>query len=158
MKIKYFSEDYPRLEKLSVGDHIDLRVDRIDQLIRDGATIKNIKLDGSFELVEGDVVRFGLGVAMELPIGYEAHISPRSSTFKYWGMIQTNSVGIIDNSYCGDKDEWLIEFIVVRDSTIQRFDRVCQFRLFQNQPKFEIVEVEHLGNDNRGGYGNSGKN
>ena len=162
IKIKYFSKDYPRLEKIAKGDFIDLRVDNIQ---RHHYIINGIYegwLDGpirptKFSYSKGDIIKFGLGVAMELPKGYEAEIRPRSSTFKHWGLIQTNSVGTIDNSYKGDNDEWQIEFIAMRDGTINRFDRVCQFRIWEKQPEFDFVEVDNLGNDDRGGFGSTGE-
>lgn len=152
IKIKYFDKEYPRLEKIPQGDWIDLRID-------------SVKLYGDryndnaeeFEYKKGDIVKFGLGIAMELPEGYEAEIRPRSSTFKKYGLIQTNSVGTIDNSYKGDNDEWMIEFIAMKDGSINRFDRVCQFRIWENQPEFRILEVEHLRNENRDGYGSTGR-
>lgn len=160
IKIKYFSKDYPRLEKISKSDWIDLRVDSIKRTKRKSNLFDNIintiKADTIF-YQEGDIIKFGLGVAMELPKGYEAEIRPRSSTFKHWGLIQTNSVGTIDNSYCGDNDEWQIEFIAMRDGSINRFDRVCQFRIWEKQPEFDFVEVDKLGNEDRGGYGSTGR-
>lgn len=166
IKIKYFSKDYPRLEKISKGDWVDLRVDSIKIIkgsIRSkGAFNKLYKYELENEpfplkYKKGDIIKFGLGVAMELPKGYEAEIRPRSSTFKHWGLIQTNSVGTIDNSYKGDNDEWQIEFIAMRDGTINRFDRVCQFRIWEKQPEFEFEEVDKLENEDRGGYGSTGK-
>lgn len=150
IKIKYFSKDYPRLEKISKGDWVDLRVDSLIQY-------KSKMIADTFDYRKGDVIKFGLGVAMELPKGYEAEIRPRSSTFKHWGLIQTNSIGTIDNSYKGDKDEWMVEFIAMRDGVINRFDRVCQFRIWENQPSFEFEEVDRLGNEDRGGYGSTGR-
>lgn len=154
IKIKYFNKDYPRLEKISKGDWIDLRVDSITKYNTDKI---NSTIDRYFTYKEGDIIKFGLGVAMELPKGYEAEIRPRSSTFKNYGLIQTNSVGTIDNSYCGDDDEWQIEFIAMRDGAINRFNRICQFRIWENQPSFEFEEVDDLGNEDRGGYGSTGK-
>ena len=166
IKIKYFSKDYPRLEKISKGDWIDLRADSIkewesNRCILTGKDKEKLAslpmLESVVKYEKGDIIKFGLGVAMELPKGYEAEIRPRSSTFKHWGLIQTNSVGTIDNSYKGDNDEWQIEFIAMRDGTINRFDRVCQFRIWEKQPDFEFVEVDKLGNDDRGGFGSTGK-
>ena len=169
IKVKYFSNDYPRLEKLEKGDWIDLRVDSIDKVISvsdgelDDIDIESInngfKLDlfGDLHYFKGDIIKFNLGVAMELPDGYEALIAPRSSTFKRWGLLQTNTPGVIDNVYNGDNDEWGIEFIATRDGIINRHDRVCQFRIQKNQPKFNIVEVKHLDNQDRGGYGTTGR-
>ena len=162
IKIKYFSKDYPRLEKIAKGDFIDLRVDTIKEWKRVG-TIKEpngIAVEESnWETIsyrKGDIIKFGLGVAMELPRGYEAIVVPRSSTFTNWGFIQTNSMGVIDNSYNGNNDEWQIEFIAMRDGKINRFDRVCQFRILKNQPDFNILEVDNLHNVDRGGYGSTG--
>ena len=160
IKIKYFSKDYPRLEKISKGDLIDLRVDSIKQHLINVSQVwylGNSKNWAEIRYYKGDVIKFGLGVAMELPEGYEAEIRPRSSTFKHWGLIQTNSVGTIDNSYKGDNDEWQIEFIAMRDGSINRFDRVCQFRIWEKQPEFEFEEVDKLGNDDRGGFGSTGR-
>ena len=154
IKIKYFSKDYPRLKKLEVGDWIDLRIDRI----KGYNEFKDNDTHWKYcPYKKGDIIKFGLGVAMELPKGYEAEIRPRSSTFKHFGLIQTNSVGTIDNSYNGNNDEWQIEFIAMRDGEIERFDRVCQFRIWENQPDFEFEEVDKLGNEDRGGYGSTGK-
>lgn len=163
IKVKYFDKDYPRIEKIAKGDWIDLRVDSLKTFIDCdlgtlgvGDEIWDLK-DNPISYRKGDVMKFGLGVAMELPNGYEAIVAPRSSTFKHWGLIQTNGIGIIDNTYCGDNDEWCIEFIAMRDGEINRFDRVCQFRIQENQPKIEIKEVKHLGNKDRGGYGSTGR-
>lgn len=166
VKVKYFSKDYPRLEKISKGDWIDLRVDSLKKWETEYAILSSEyreKLDSlpmcssAVKYSNGDIIKFGLGVAMELPVGYEAEIRPRSSTFKHWGLIQTNSVGTIDNSYNGDNDEWQAEFIAMRDGSISRFDRVCQFRIQENQPDFEFEEVERLENNDRGGFGSTGK-
>lgn len=167
IKIKYFSGNYPRLEKINKGDWTDLRIDNLKKWER---TLNIDDKDEKYELnkgifnstgkisyTKGDIIKFGLGVAMELPRGYEAEIRPRSSTFSKYGLIQTDSVGTIDNSYKGDNDEWQVEFIAMRDGTINRFDRVCQFRIQRNQPKFEFVEVEKLGNKDRGGFGSTGR-
>ena len=164
-KVKYFSEDYPRLEKLEKGDWIDLRIDNIKNVELNGEYFEFSKFIGieqlknglSIPYKKGTIIKFGLGVAMELPEGYEALIAPRSSTFKRWGLLQTNTPGVIDNVYNGDNDEWGIEFIATRDGIIDRHDRVCQFRIQENQPKFKFTEVEHLGNEDRGGYGTSGR-
>ena len=113
----------------------------------------------------GEYRLISLGVSMELPEGYEAHIVPRSSTFKTWGIIQTNSVGIIDESYKGDSDIWRFpaycmegkDIIDGRVGTvIRKNDRICQFRIVKRQPDFEFVKVDMLGNDNRGGIGSTG--
>lgn len=169
IKIKYFSKDYPRLEKINKGDWIDLRVDSIKKYRchKNGELADNeiqalnliTYIDGDkLQYQKGDIIKFGLGVAMELPEGYEAVIVPRSSTFKHWGLMQTNSMGVIDNSYCGDNDEWQIEFLATKNGYINRFDRVCQFRIQKNQPEFTFKEVKILGNKDRGGFGTTGEN
>ena len=108
------------------------------------------------ELKKGEFGLIPLGVAMQLPDGYEAHLVPRSSTFKNWGIIQTNSVGIIDGSYCGDNDMWKMPVYATRDTVIEINDRVAQFRIAENQPKIRFVETDHLSNADRGGFGSTG--
>ena len=114
---------------------------------------------------EGEKIMIPLGVAMQLPEGYEAHVVPRSSTFKTWGIIQTNHIGIIDNSYCGDNDQWFYpayclepkNFIDNQYGTlIRKGDKIAQFRIIEVQPKLEFEKVELLGNKDRGGFGSTG--
>lgn len=93
---------------------------------------------------------------MQLPEGYEAHVVPRSSTFNTWGIIQANSIGIIDESYCGDDDIWKFPALAVRDTEIHENDRICQFRITTKMKDVEIVEVSHLNNNNRNGFGSTG--
>ena len=140
IKIKYFTD------KIEPLDYMEGKSDWIDMRASEEVTLKA----GEFALIP-------LGVAMELPKGYEAHLVPRSSTFKNWGIIQTNSVGIVDGSYCGDNDMWRMPVYAVRDTVIHVNDRICQFRIFENQPKITFDEVESLGNKNRGGFGSTGK-
>ena len=89
--------------------------------------------------------------------GYEAHVVPRSSTFKNFGLIQTNHMGVIDESYCGDHDEWKVPVMAVRDTCIHVNDRICQFRIMAHQPALQFEEVEHLEGCDRGGFGTTGK-
>ena len=138
IKIKYFTQEIEKIAPISKGDWIDLR-----------AAAKVEMKAGEFKLIP-------LGVAMELPKGYEAHVCPRSSTFKNFGVIQTNSMGIIDNSYCGDNDQWFFPAFALRDTVINVNDRICQFRIMENQPQLQFVTVETLGNDDRGGHGSTG--
>lgn len=140
IRIKYFTDVIERLT------YIDGKSDWIDLRASEKVTLKA----GEFCLIP-------LGVAMELPEGYEAHVVPRSSTFKNYGIIQTNSCGIIDGTYCGDDDMWRMPVYAVRDTVIHVNDRICQFRIFENQPKITFDEVESLGNKNRGGFGSTGK-
>ena len=141
IRIKYFTD---KIEKL---DYIDGKSDWID-----------LRASEEVELKAGDFKLIPLGVAMQIPQGYEGHLAPRSSTFKTWGLIQTNSVGVIDCSYCGDDDMWRMPVYATRDTVIHVNDRVAQFRIIENQPKIVFEEVESLGNDSRGGFGSTGTN
>lgn len=138
IKIKYFTDQIDKLTKISQGDWIDLRAAE------------------TIELKAGDFRLIPLGVAMQLPAGYEAHIAPRSSTFKNWGILQANSIGVVDNSYCGDNDQWLIPVYATRDTIINQNDRICQFRIVANQPSIDFTVVDSLGNKDRGGVGSTG--
>ena len=104
----------------------------------------------------GEFRIISLGVSMQLPEGYEAHIVPRSSTFRKWGILQANSMGVIDESYCGDDDVWGFPALAMRDTTIARGDRICQFRVMRKMDKPELVTVERLDNASRGGFGSTG--
>lgn len=139
IEIKYFSDE---IEKLR---YIDGKSDWIDLRASEDVVLKK----GEFKLIP-------LGIAMKLPEGYEAHVVPRSSTFKNFGVIMTNSVGIIDNSYCGDDDQWHFPALAIRDTVIHKNDRICQFRIMKNQPKIEFDEVNYLEASNRGGFGSTG--
>ena len=97
------------------------------------------------------------GLFVELPQGYEAHLAPRSSTFKNYGILQTNSIGVVDWSYRGDNDQWCMPVWATRDVTIEKGARICQFRIVENQPKLNFVAVEHLNGPDRGGFGSTGK-
>lgn len=138
VKIKYFT-DIEKIKQVPNGDWVDLR------------SAKDVILKkGEFAIVP-------LGVGMKLPFGYEAHIVPRSSTYKNYGIIQTNHMGVIDNSYSGDNDQWGMPVIAMRDTTIHKNDRICQFRIAQKQPDFEFTEVKCLDAKSRGGFGSTGK-
>lgn len=137
IKVKYL-KDIEHIEKLPMGDWIDLRASE------------------DITLEKGEFAILHLGVAMELPKGYEAHIVPRSSTYKKWGIIQTNGMGIIDESYCGDNDEWGMPVYATRLTQIKKNDRICQFRIVRKMESVSIVTVETLGNNNRGGFGSTG--
>ena len=137
VKIKYFS-DIEKIKEFKYGDWIDLRAAE------------------DVELKAGDFKIIKLGIGMKLPYGWEAHVAPRSSTYKNFGIICANSFGIIDNSYCGDEDEWGLPAIALRDTTIHKNDRICQFRVVEKQPSIDFVEVEHLDKVSRGGFGMSG--
>lgn len=139
IKIKYFRDIEP-IQKFENGDWIDLR--------------SGIDID----LKAGDQALIPLGVGMILPEGYEAHIVPRSSTLKKFGIIQGNHMGIIDNSYSGDEDEWMMSVIAVRDTHISKNDRICQFRVMKKQPKLVFERVVSLNAISRGGFGSTGVN
>lgn len=139
IKIKYFSEE---IEKLK---YIDGKSDWID--LRSAIEI---------ELKAGEFKLIPLGIAMELPDGYEAHVVPRSSTFKNFGIVEANSMGIIDETYCGDNDQWFFPAIAIRDTVIHVNDRICQFRIMEHQPRINFEEVQILGNKDRGGHGSTG--
>lgn len=109
------------------------------------------------EYKDGDTVVIDFGVAMELPKGFEAHLLPRSSTFQNTGLLLTNSMGIIDNSFCGDNDYWGAKFYATKDGKVEKGQRLCQFRVLENQPKVHLKKVTKLGNNDRGGYGSTGK-
>jgi dUTP pyrophosphatase len=138
IKIKYFNEELPKVNKISQGDWIDLRAAK------------------TIELKQNEFGLIPLGIAMELPEGYEAHVVPRSSTFKNFGIIETNSMGVIDESYKGDNDQWFFPSFALRDTKIEFGERICQFRIMEKMPEVEFVEVEYLGNDDRGGHGTTG--
>lgn len=139
IRIKYFSNDIERL------CYIDGKSDWIDLRASEEVTLK-----------KGDYALIPLGVAMELPQGYEAHIVPRSSTFKNFGLIQTNSCGVVDCTYCGDEDMWRMPVYAIRDTQIHVNDRICQFRIMENQPQIYFEQVDQLNNQNRGGFGTTG--
>lgn len=110
------------------------------------------------DLKAGEFKLISLGVAMELPKGYEALVVPRSSTFKNYGIIQANSIGVIDNSYCGDDDVWMMPVYATRDTHISKNERIAQFRIFRKQPTLNFLATYKLGNKNRGGIGSTGTN
>lgn len=139
VKIRYISKEITHLTKITIGDWIDLRSAE------------------EVELKKGEFRMIRLGVAMKLPNGFEAIMAPRSSTCKNFKIIQANGIGIMDNSYCGNNDEWRMPVIAVEDTIIHKDDRICQFRIQKNQPIIEFEEVDDLGTVDRGGFGSTGK-
>ena len=137
VKIKYHTDIAP-LEKYDNGDWIDLRAAE------------------DVEMKAGEFRLISLGVSMKLPEGYEAHVVPRSSTYRHWGIIQANHEGIIDNSYCGETDIWKFPALAIRDTVIYKNERICQFRIDKKQPDFDFDVVDHMEDENRGGFGSSG--
>ena len=107
-------------------------------------------------LTKGSFALISQGISMQLPDGYEAILAPRSSTFKKYGLLQANSIGIIDNSYCGDDDIWCFAAYATRDVEIQKGTRICQFRIQEKQPHLHFISVPSLGTENRGGFGSTG--
>ena len=139
IKIKYFTDIEP-LKMIDGGDWCDLRAAE------------------DVELKKGEFKLISLGVAMKLPGGYEAHIVPRSSTFKNFGVIQTNHCGIIDYSFQGNSDQWMFPAYALRDTVIHKNDRICQFRIMKKQPTLSFETVERLEAADRGGFGSTGVN
>ncbi len=152
-------ETYKCLEPTKVGIKIKYFTEKIDKLtyIEGKSDWIDLRAAEDIDMKVGDFKLIPLGVAMELPEGYEAHIVPRSSTYKNFGIIQTNHHAVIDNSYNGDADQWYMPAYALRDTHIAANDRICQFRIMKNQPKVEFEEVETLGNVDRGGLGSTGK-
>lgn len=136
--VKYFSDKINKIEKIEQGDWIDLRAAE------------------TITLAKGDFALVPLGVGMKLPANFEAHLAPRSSTFKKYKVIQTNGIGVIDNSYSGENDQWMMPVLAIEDTVIPENERICQFRIVERQPNVSIVEVDHLDNQSRGGFGSTG--
>lgn len=173
IKIKRINKGLSFPTIIHKGEWIDLRASE-DVVMKapQAQTLKKTIVDGetiSYRDVEFDTQLIPLGIAMQLPKGYEAVILPRSGTFKNFGIMLTNSAGIIDSSYCGDEDEWKFGAIALKHCEIQEGDRICQFRIQLSQKatmwqkikwlfssKINLVEVEHLGNDNRSGFSSTG--
>lgn len=138
IKIKYHNKQLSQVEKISKGDWIDLR------------------LAETITLKKGEYQLLSLGVSIQLPKGYEALVAPRSSTFKNYGILLANSIGIIDETYCGDDDIWRFPALATKDITIPADTRIAQFRILKHQPKIEFILADKLNNSNRGGIGSTG--
>lgn len=142
IQVKYKDETIPVLQKIEQGDWIDLSA-------AEDVVIKPMQ----FKMID-------LGVAMKLPKGYEAHIVPRSSTFKHWHIIQTNHMGVIDNSYCGPEDWWkfpAFNLSTTENAIIKKGERICQFRVIEKQPDLFFYKSTLQNEVNRGGFGSTGK-
>ena len=140
IKVKYHNNNIPKLQKNPKGDLIDLYAAE------------------TVEMKAGEYKLISLGVSMKLPEGYKAELTPRSSTFKTWGILQFNSVGQIDNSYSGTNDIWRFPALAMRDTVIHEGDKICQFELRKvtmNCVSFD--EVDNLDDTDRGGFGSTGK-
>ena len=138
IEIKYFVDDMEPVAMKPGSAWVDLRA-------AETVTMK-----------AGEDKMIPLGVGMRFPSGYEAHVAPRSSTFKNFGVIQTNSVGVIEQDYCGERDQWYWPVLAVRDTTINKNDRICQFRIIKNQPELDFMIVDKLADKSRGGFGSTG--
>jgi len=138
LKVKYHVLDLIKIEKIEKGDWIDLRSAY------------------DYHIEQGDFRLIDLGVSVKVPSGYEMHILPRSSTFKIWGILQINSMGILDESFCGESDIVKMPIYATRESYIKKNDRVCQFRVVEKMPQILITEVEHMTDNPRGGFGSTG--
>lgn len=173
IKVKRLNKNIDLPEVINEGDFIDLRASKtITMHAPQAGVLKRHKVDGkeySHRDVEFDFKLIPLGVAMQLPKGFIAVPVPRSSTFKKYGITQANSIGVIDQSYCGNNDEWKFPAIAYRDTVIPEGERVCQFeiRLSQKATMWQklkwlfssgvkIIEVESLDGDDRGGFGSTG--
>lgn len=140
IKIKYLNPNLEKIQKIRVGDWIDLRCSE------------------EMSLKKGEHAYIPLGICMELPKGYEAWLTSRSSMAKKYGIIHCDDLGVIDNTYCGDNDQWFLPVVALRDTKIHVNDRICQFRIHEIMPEFDIEEVQTLGNPDRGGLGSTGRN
>ena len=138
IKIKYFDDEITKIVKTDIGDWCDLRAAK------------------TVELKAGEFALIPLGVGMKLPKGYEANIVPRSSTFKNFGIIQTNHFSVIDESYCGDNDQWFYPVYALRDTVINKNDRICQFRINRKMESVYFETVDKLEDDDRCGFGSTG--
>lgn len=137
IKIKYLRDIEP-IAAIPNGDWIDLRCAE------------------TMALTAGQYIQIPLGVAMQLPEGYEAIVAPRSSTFKKYGILMSNSIGVIDETYRGDGDEWCFPAYATRNIVLYKNERICQFRIIEHQPAVALSPVDTLGNADRGGVGSTG--
>ena len=151
IRIKYF-DNATKLKKITKGNWIDIYANK-DIFVKCG-----------------ERAMVPLGFALELPEGWEGHLAPRSSTFKTWGIIQTNSVGVVDDTYIGDNDQWHMPVYClqgkdiesengeeVKGTWIRKGDKIGQFRIMEVMPEIEFEEVESFGNKDRGGFGTTGR-
>ena len=140
LKIKYHVKE---LEKLR---YIDGKSDWIDLRVAENVSMKQ----GEYRLIS-------MGISVEIPKGYEMLIVPRSSAYKNFGILQTNAMGVVDESFRGDNDIIHMPILAMRDTEIHINDRIGQFRLMPHQPEVHFIEVDHLDNEDRGGFGTTGK-
>ena len=141
------------MEQIRIKYHAN--IDRLERIGGHKSDWVDLRTSESTLMAKGEFKMIPLGVSMELPKGYEALVLPRSSTFKKYGVILANSMGVIDESYKGDNDEWRFLAYATRNTVIPQNERIAQFRIIQHQPELEFIEVETLGNDDRGGIGST---
>jgi len=148
IQVKYHDENMPKLKQIEIGDWIDM------------VAVPDLGKGESdyIFLRAGECRHISLGVSIKLPVGYEAHIAPRSSAFKRYGFIQTNGVGVVDETYCGDGDLWMLPVYSSWDCKIPAYDRIAQFRIMAKMPRLEVEEVATLKFKDRGGFGSTGRN
>jgi dUTP pyrophosphatase len=153
-EVVYHDKNMPRLEMTEKGNWCDMRVVGANNKI----TGEKLEIGEWKTLVyeKGDFLLLNLGVSFNMPEGYEAHVAPRSSTFKNYGFIQTNGVGVIDESYSGQNDIWFMPVYCTRSGVIDVYDRVCQFRLLRAMCNITFKEVQIINKANRGGHGSTG--
>lgn len=132
------------------------KIDKIEFIDSDKSDWIDLRAAEDITLKKGEFALIPLGIAMQIPKGHEGHLLPRSSTFKNFGIIQTNHMGIIDEKYCGDNDQWFFPALAVRDTEIHVNDRICQFSIVKKQPRYKFTEVNALENEDRGGFGSTG--
>ena len=159
IEVKYFDNNLPKLEVTEKGDCIDLRVSKVYRMkSHSGLPMKDKEeVEFPYHYHNDDVLFFKLGVGMKLPEAFKANVYPRSSTFKNYGFILTNSVGIIDTSYCHEGDEWGAMVYCTRDGVIDYGDRILQFEITPVYTHFcTLKEVEELEEGERGAYGSTG--
>lgn len=140
IRIKYHNPNIAHAEQVEGSDWIDLRAAE------------------TVELKPFEYKVISLGVSMSLPTGYEAHLAPRSSTYEKFGIIQSNSIGVIDNTFRGDDDIWGFPAIALRHTVIHEGDRICQFRIMKKMERVKLKPVESMNNKSRGGFGSTGTN
>ena len=157
LRIKYLDPHLPPLEHIGGKNHSNWIDVRVTNRIKINGTLTPLNDEGTVTIPQGAYVQVYLGFALELPEGYEADVRPRSSTFKATGLLQTNSAGVIDTTYCGNEDEWFVPFYATREATLTKYDRIAQFRIQEVMPEVEFVTVHTLGNKNRRGHGSTGK-
>lgn len=166
LKIKYkkLSNVIDSPSIIANGDWVDLRCSK--------EVIINpfIKQSKSTAVIGSNIFYIPTGLAFKLPKGFEAHIVARSSTPTKYGFIVPNCTGIIDNSFCGNTDEWKIPSLGFNANTIPANTRIAQFKIELSQKAtvwqklkwllssgIELVEVTDLASTNRGGFGSTGE-